>query len=373
MAALANETADSPDCAPLGADRPADSVRCIVYISHSLGVWGEAALRDLAARAGWRNAALCVTGRLLHLDECFIQALEGPPPHVEAVWKRIQQDGRHTDIETLLDICLPERSFPGWSMDYVSAAEITGPEAATLRAIIWRSRGGAATGETDGGMALALLKGAGKSFGAEAFRTLPSQDRSMQTVARILAAARRLAARAGVATITQQAVADEAGVSLKSVYRYFSTFDDIARAIVRERQLVLISAYKTRLALARFSSDAEVAQDVANVIGLTYLSDSSLSLSVRLLALRRYHEIAYAELWGLAGAILAAIGRSGLDVGDATMQARIAMALAGCAGATKMAALHDPAQLRSAAFRDMIVHNFLTALRGPSRTLDRDA
>ncbi len=58
-------------------------------------------------------------------------------------------------------------------------------------------------------------------------RRKPVQERSRQTVARILGATERLIASEGINEVTTRAIAEEAGVSAPSLYRFFADRDEI--------------------------------------------------------------------------------------------------------------------------------------------------
>lgn len=64
-------------------------------------------------------------------------------------------------------------------------------------------------------------------------RKTPRQARAVDTQARILAAARRVFARHGYAAGTTNRIADEAGLSVGSLYQYFPNKDSILAALVR--------------------------------------------------------------------------------------------------------------------------------------------
>ena len=86
-------------------------------------------------------------------------------------------------------------------------------------------------------------------------RRQPVQERSRQTVARILDAADALIDEGGVEAVTTRAVADRAGVNYPSLYRFFADRDEIldqlvahhlaaldARAVAAERTWQITSA-----------------------------------------------------------------------------------------------------------------------------------
>lgn len=68
-------------------------------------------------------------------------------------------------------------------------------------------------------------------------RRTPTQERSRETVRRILAAAEELVAEGGIEAATTRAIAERAGVAVPSLYRFFSDRDDVLDALL-ERMLV---------------------------------------------------------------------------------------------------------------------------------------
>jgi DNA-binding transcriptional regulator YbjK len=58
-------------------------------------------------------------------------------------------------------------------------------------------------------------------------RRAPKQDRSREIVSAIVAAGRELLARDGPASLTTNRIAERAGVSIGSLYRYFADKDAI--------------------------------------------------------------------------------------------------------------------------------------------------
>ncbi|WP_425540715.1 BLUF domain-containing protein [Rhodoblastus acidophilus] len=60
-----------------------------------------------------------ITGALLFNSGCFAQCLEGRREDVEELFKRIQKDSRHIDIQMLSVELIDVRIFPGWSMGFL--------------------------------------------------------------------------------------------------------------------------------------------------------------------------------------------------------------------------------------------------------------
>ena len=93
----------------------------LVYRSAAVSRFDSAALEDLLEQARRRNAALGITGLLVYDQGCFVQWLEGPAPAVDSVWRSIQRDPRHTEVERLHTAWRAGRLFPDWGMQYSAA------------------------------------------------------------------------------------------------------------------------------------------------------------------------------------------------------------------------------------------------------------
>jgi hypothetical protein len=91
----------------------------IVYVSTAAVAFADKDLRTLLARARERNAAVGVTGMLLHHDGAFMQVLEGAADVVDVVFARIVRDPRHRNVVLLDRRDSDERSFPDWSMGFI--------------------------------------------------------------------------------------------------------------------------------------------------------------------------------------------------------------------------------------------------------------
>lgn len=82
-----------------------------------------AAVRALATRSSARNAQVGLTGTLLHIDDKFVQVLEGPAAAVERTFEAICCDFRHEDVKLIDLVPVKEALFPEWSMAYLGAGE----------------------------------------------------------------------------------------------------------------------------------------------------------------------------------------------------------------------------------------------------------
>lgn len=94
----------------------------LIYASRNR-VGDAAALASILAIARRNNAALGVTGVLLHTADGFAQVLEGSLEAVSAVFERIQNDPRHGEIAVLEAGPAATRLFAGWAMAAVDGAQ----------------------------------------------------------------------------------------------------------------------------------------------------------------------------------------------------------------------------------------------------------
>jgi hypothetical protein len=89
---------------------------CIVYFSTSISLFQESDLASLLQQSQHDNALAGISGILLINQGRIIQVLEGKQEIIEALYKRIEQDRRHTDVIKVVDVPIEKRSFVGWSM-----------------------------------------------------------------------------------------------------------------------------------------------------------------------------------------------------------------------------------------------------------------
>jgi hypothetical protein len=91
----------------------------LVYVSTAITAFNDDALRVLLARARANNAALGVSGMLLHQAGTFLQVLEGESAVVDRLYERISHDPRHAHVLLLTRAEIGERNFADWSMGFV--------------------------------------------------------------------------------------------------------------------------------------------------------------------------------------------------------------------------------------------------------------
>lgn len=94
----------------------ATSVHQILYHSRAAGQPTPAELQDILDWSQQYNMQHGITGLLLYSEGRYVQVLEGPEAAVEDLYAHIQQDTRHTHVETVSRGPGPHR-FSEWSME----------------------------------------------------------------------------------------------------------------------------------------------------------------------------------------------------------------------------------------------------------------
>lgn len=95
----------------------------LVYVSTATVEFKKPDLEDLLRKSRVNNATLEVTGLLLFKDGNFMQVLEGSEATVNALYKRIAGDSRHSGSMILLTQHSPTRAFEEWSMAFRDLAD----------------------------------------------------------------------------------------------------------------------------------------------------------------------------------------------------------------------------------------------------------
>ncbi len=93
----------------------------VVYMSRSTDQVTSEVLDRLLLDARSNNAAVGVTGVLLHGDKRFFQYFEGSASAVSDVYARIRRSTLHTDLIELEHQSIPERRFHKWFMGFREA------------------------------------------------------------------------------------------------------------------------------------------------------------------------------------------------------------------------------------------------------------
>jgi hypothetical protein len=87
----------------------------LVYASHPFG-FDTAMLAGILLDARRCNTRDGITGLLICRADLYLQMLEGPEAAVDAAYRRIAADDRHTDLALLSRQTVAHRLFPRWAM-----------------------------------------------------------------------------------------------------------------------------------------------------------------------------------------------------------------------------------------------------------------
>ena len=87
----------------------------IIYVSRASAPL-PLELKDILAWSRKNNRVLRVTGAMGFIDGLYLQCLEGEASIVNTLYKRIEEDSRHSEPKILESKPISERAFPGWSM-----------------------------------------------------------------------------------------------------------------------------------------------------------------------------------------------------------------------------------------------------------------
>jgi hypothetical protein len=101
----------------------------LLYVSRYVLGCEDAAVREIAAQSARRNAAVQLSGILVHVGDSFVQVLEGPADTVERTFEAICCDFRHEDVKLIDLVPITERMFPQEGMAFLGAGDGTAPGA----------------------------------------------------------------------------------------------------------------------------------------------------------------------------------------------------------------------------------------------------
>jgi hypothetical protein len=87
----------------------------LIYRSQPFG-FDSAMLAGILSAARRNNRANGITGALICRQDMYIQLVEGPDEAIDALFRRILVDDRHTDVKLAMEAEVEERMFPEWDM-----------------------------------------------------------------------------------------------------------------------------------------------------------------------------------------------------------------------------------------------------------------
>ena len=98
----------------------------LIYASAAAPGVDAAAVKTILRAARINNGQKAVTGMLLYTAGSFFQVLEGDESTLSALFTIISADPRHTNVTTIIQEPIAQRSFSDWTMGYslVDQAEL---------------------------------------------------------------------------------------------------------------------------------------------------------------------------------------------------------------------------------------------------------
>jgi adenylate cyclase len=111
-------------------------VKRIRYVSRFESPLSEADIQAIGEQSQRNNERLGLTGLLMASGGLFYQVLEGPAEAVDEVYRKIVEDGRHTDLLLLSTETGADRQFPKWSMETINLDAASHVRLFPLKALI---------------------------------------------------------------------------------------------------------------------------------------------------------------------------------------------------------------------------------------------
>ena len=253
----------------------------------------------------------------------------------------------------------------------VAGDDLTDPDYAGLRAAldrleqvdVWALAANRSLSDIAGGPIGELI--------STAFRVMPRQPRSMETVERLLAAGEAIVKRKRrLDRLTMETVADEAGVTPQAAYRYFGDVHALILLGMRRMQAIEHERLLAFMTAQAFDTEVDLANVAVAFVVQAYQGMAGIPAAMRDRIARDYFDICYDVLWKVSEAIHAEMVRrggpcAGIDVMHLTAGLTAVVAVA------KSLLLRDIALLRQPGAQLMLVDIFLGALRrGPVHRVD---
>lgn len=91
---------------------------CMVYISSAKLMLNDREIAKIVKTSHVNNQRHGITGILLYNSGNFMQLIEGDAAEVEALYEKISNDSRHTDVSLLFSETITHRNFENWLMGY---------------------------------------------------------------------------------------------------------------------------------------------------------------------------------------------------------------------------------------------------------------
>ena len=128
---------------------------CIVYFSNWRGPFHETDLVSTLEQSRQNNAVDGITSVTLYVRGNIIQVLEGTQQAVEALFHRIKQDQRHTNVSQVLNRPIQKRLFSGSALAYET---ITASQLQEIKTIIEQDASQEITSDAKVNIVLKLIK-----------------------------------------------------------------------------------------------------------------------------------------------------------------------------------------------------------------------
>lgn len=96
----------------------------IIYVSRASSPM-PLEIKQILVSSRKNNPLLGVSGAMCFLDGIYFQYLEGEAAAVDALYKKIEADGRHKDAKVLIHEPISKREYPNWSMALLTWNEET--------------------------------------------------------------------------------------------------------------------------------------------------------------------------------------------------------------------------------------------------------
>ncbi|NNF19768.1 MAG: BLUF domain-containing protein [Flavobacteriaceae bacterium] len=98
-------------------------MHAVIYISKADSFISKAKIKEMLLKSKSYNKNHEITGCIIYYKQQFLQLIEGSEDDVRDLYKKIQQDNRHTQVTTLHDDHCGGRLFPNWSMAFYEFEE----------------------------------------------------------------------------------------------------------------------------------------------------------------------------------------------------------------------------------------------------------
>ena len=91
----------------------------LLYVSDIAEGLDASAVSDILSESRTNNNRDDITGLLIFDGQRFAQFVEGPPPPMQGLLKRLEGDVRHKNMELLWSARAAQRRFPTWRLGYL--------------------------------------------------------------------------------------------------------------------------------------------------------------------------------------------------------------------------------------------------------------